>query len=320
MFREVAASFQPRRARGFTKRLAIPAVVFLLASHGPAAFCCTIPVFRFALDRWEPDRLRLVVPADAARRPDLARLLLPLRGNGIANLRIEERGPAGSSDAVLSEAREGGRALWSGSLSAEGLALVLDSPARRELLRRILAGDSVVWVIAGNGSLASAAGAERVEKRLRYLEQVVALPRQDPTDPDSRLGPGPALKLRFSALRIGMNDPAERLLCAMLAGEKCAGAMERGESFAAPVFGRGRVLGSFVLEELDDTTLEDATLFLTGRCSCRVKTQSPGWDLLLQVDWESALQRVQREQEGGPVPEAGRAAAPEAVRIQPRKP
>ena len=35
-------------------------------------------------------------------------------------------------------------------------------------------------------------------------------------------------------------------------------------------------------------------MFLTGRCSCRVKNQSPGWDVLLKVDWEAALQKVQQ--------------------------
>jgi hypothetical protein len=35
--------------------------------------------------------------------------------------------------------------------------------------------------------------------------------------------------------------------------------------------------------------IEDTSLFLTGRCSCRVKNENPGWDLLLKVDWESAL-------------------------------
>ncbi|MFT5104551.1 MAG: hypothetical protein ACI9UA_000166, partial [Pseudoalteromonas tetraodonis] len=29
--------------------------------------------------------------------------------------------------------------------------------------------------------------------------------------------------------------------------------------------------------------------FLTGACSCQVKAQNPGWDLLLSADWEKGL-------------------------------
>ena len=30
-------------------------------------------------------------------------------------------------------------------------------------------------------------------------------------------------------------------------------------------------------------------MFLVGRCSCRMKNENPGWDLLLNVDWDQAL-------------------------------
>jgi hypothetical protein len=71
-----------------------------------------------------------------------------------------------------------------------------------------------------------------------------------------------------------------------------------GIPFAAPVFGRGRVLGAWALEELDDLMIEDTSLFLTGRCSCRVKNENPGWDLLLKVDWETALASIGGKETG----------------------
>ena len=30
-------------------------------------------------------------------------------------------------------------------------------------------------------------------------------------------------------------------------------------------------------------------MFLVGRCGCRLKNESPGWDILLNLDWEKAL-------------------------------
>lgn len=314
--------FQPQRAQGFTEGLVIKTSVFLCVLCGGAAFACTIPVFRYALDRWEADKFRLVVPAEIARQPDIAKLLIPLRGNAPANIRIEESKDPAAAHARLFFSHIEGAPLWSGPLDAASLRGVLDSPARTELIKRLLDGESVVWVVVDKGNPEDGAEAGRIGKRLQYLEQVVALPPQDPNDPDSRLGPGPALRLKLGVVRVSMQDPAEKLLCAMLAGTKCAAALARGEAFAAPVFGRGRVLGAHPLAELDDTAIEDMTLFLTGRCSCRVKNQSPGWDVLLNVDWDAALQEiheVQRKTSRVEPTNRRPAVQPETLRIQPAK-
>jgi hypothetical protein len=186
--------------------------------------------------------------------------------------------------------------LWSGPLNATTMPPLLDSPARRELLKHILTGDSVVWVVCTRE--AEKAQGDRVEKRLRFLEQVAALPPQDPNDPDSQLGPGPPLKLKFSVLRVSLDDPAEKLFAAMVAGPKQQEFVAKGTAFAAPIFAKGRVLGAWALSDLDDTAIEDATLFLIGRCSCRIKNENPGWDVVLKTDWESALKKAGEAVEG----------------------
>lgn len=312
---------QPQRAQGNTEGVLIKTSVLLCALCGSIAFACTIPVFRFALDRWEPDKFRLVVPAAVARQPDIAKLLIPLRGNAPANIRIEESADPGVTQPRLLFGTTGGKPLWSGALDAASLRGLLDSPARASLTKRLLDGESVIWIIADNGTPADRAEVERIEKRLRYLEQVVALPPQDPNDPDSRLGPGPPLRLKLGVMRVSLQDPEEKLFCAMLAGTKCAGSLARGEAFAAPVFGRGRVLDAHPPGDLDDAAIEDMSMFLTGRCSCRVKTQSPGWDLLLNIDWDAALEKVQAEQRQntGPKTPGQSAAEPETIRIEPTK-
>lgn len=276
----------------FARIIVLAALSGVLLLPRPAS-ACTIPVFRYALDRWEADPFRLVVPKAWATDRDKVKLLVPLRGNGLANILVEESGDPAldhakwlfpHDDAVVSE----------GPLDAEALAAVLDSPVRRELVRRILQGDSVVWVVATKAGGESEV--ERVASRLRFLEQVAELPAQNPDDPDSQLGPGPELKLKFSVLPLSLENPAERHFAAMLAGPIHADFVKEGIPFAAPVFGRGRVLGAWPLEELDDLMIEDTSLFLTGRCSCRVKNENPGWDLLLKVDWETALAAVGDEE------------------------
>jgi hypothetical protein len=252
-----------------------------------AAECCTIPVFRYALDRWETDRFRLVLPPSTAKQPEIVDLLRPIRAGGKANLEIVTANAPDTHAASLYFPTSTEKPLWSSAFDAGTLATLLDSPGRKELLQHILAGDSAVWVLVDAGTPADTAQAERIQKRLNFLEQAAALPIQDPDDPDSQLGPGPPLKLKFSVMRLSIADPAEKAFVAMLAGPDAS--WKETQPFAAAVFARGRVLGAWPTEDLDDTTLEDACMFLIGRCSCRVKNQNPGWDILMNVDWDKQL-------------------------------
>jgi hypothetical protein len=302
---------------GSSQRRGVLTLIMAVVLWAPAC-ACTIPVFRFALDRWEVDRFRLVIPASWGTQPDIMKLLIPLRGNGSANVRVEE-----TSDVAVTEAKllfpHDDIPIWSGKLDATTLPPLLDSPARRELLTHILAGDSAVWVVCAKD--ADKAEADRIEKRLRYLEQVAALPQQDPNDPDSQLGPGPPLKLKFSVLRVSLDDPVEKLFAAMVAGPKQQQFIAEGTPFAGPVFAKGRVLGSWPLFELDDTAIEDASLFLIGRCSCRLKNENPGWDVILKTQWDQALEKAGEAAESAgsekPTQPVGTSAGPLTISLGP---
>jgi hypothetical protein len=296
---------------GGTCGQALRASVLLCALCGSVALSCTIPVFRYALDRWESDKFQLNIPAAVAQQPEMNKLLIPLRGNSPSNVKIGDAADGPQSELYLPHRSD--KPIWSGSMDATSLKTILDSPARQDLLTKLLAGDSVIWVIVDNGKPEDDAEAARIEKRLRFLEQVVSLPPQDPNDPDSQLGPGPPLKLHFAMQRVSMKDPAEKIFCAMLAGAKAADALAAGQPFAAAVFGRGRVLGAWPLADLDDAALEDISMFLTGRCSCRVKNENPGWDILMTVDWEKALNGVKKPLGSAQEPPQTAAAHPEVV-------
>lgn len=284
----------------FWKTLTMRLLAVLLLFTTGTASACTVPVFRFALDRWEADRFHLVLPPGLARDAAISDLLRPLRANGVANLDIETSTDAALKEVELRFSTRDQTTLWKGALDEATLTAILDSPARKATLERILAGDSVVWVMADRGTPEDDVAAARIEKRLKFLEQVASLPIQDPNDPDSQLGPGPPLLLKFTLLRFRRDDPAEGIFARMLLGPEVPINPE-STSFATAVFGRGRVLGAWALEDLDDAALEDACLFLVGRCSCRVKNENPGWDLLMNVGWEKELLAVS---ERSPVTEA----------------
>ena len=58
---------------------------------------------------------------------------------------------------------------------------------------------------------------------------------------------------------------------------------------AFPVIGRGRVLYALVGKGIFRDTIAMASRFVVGPCSCQVKDQNPGFDLLLAVDWDEKL-------------------------------
>jgi len=200
--------------------------------------------------------------------------------------RTNEEGP---SRLAFPHAEPTAAPAWAGKLDGKMLPRITDSPVRAEIVKRILAGDCGVWVLVESGQRAADdRAAAALEKRLRYLEQVAQIPPIDPNDPTSQLGPGPALGVKFSLLRIKPDDESEKTFTAMLAGPN--GYMENANGpWLSLVFGRGRALGAWAAEGFGNEQIDEACLFLLGACSCEVKRMNPGWDLLVNVDWNESL-------------------------------
>jgi len=261
----------------------------------PAARGCSVPVFRYALDRWQADAYQLAVPAAVANSPAIAPLLAELRGNPAVNLLVTvDKAAAADAPARLMLPQAPDKPIWSGPLTPDVLRAITDSPARRELARRILAGDSAVWLLVDSGRRETDdAAAAAIEKRLKYIESVAALPEIDPNDPTSQVGPGPALKARFSLLRVSRSDPAEKFLVAMLTWALTDKGDAANAAVVAPAFGRGKVLGVAPAGEVTDEVIDEMCMFLLGPCSCQAKEANPGYDLLVAVDWDAKLMAVQ---------------------------
>ncbi len=282
---------------------------------GGQGLACQVPVFRYALDHWEPDRYVLEAPPAAAQQEELAGFFRNLGSSSPLNL--DARLNAGATEAQLFF--PGTKTVgWRGTLTPATIGVLTNSPARAELTRRLLCGDSAVWVLVENTPKADEVAA-RVESRMRLLKNVAQLPRIDPNDPDSKLKPGPELKLDFSLLRVPADDPAEAAFIRMLAGPSAKG--DSGFTALpalAVVFGRGRVLRAGPAEGFDEAAIEEASLFLLRACSCRVKRENPGWDLLTSVKWDEALAAAASAQPAPPTPAAtAPERLPETVKIEP---
>lgn len=294
--------------------LVVAAAIF---GNAPSALACTVPVFRYALDRWPAEIYELRMERAAAAKPEVAPLLDKLRTNAVANLSIQTPASAQEVAAKLVFPDPPGGEVWSGPLTVSNLEMLLDSPVRRELARRIVHGDSAVWLLVECGDKASNDEAARVlEERFKQWTTAASLPEQDPNDPSSQIGPGPALALRFSLLRLSRKDPREAATLAMLEANSDEVKKLRSTPVAFPVFGRGRVLAAVPKENLTAESIDEICAFLTGACSCQVKDSRTGWDLLLSFNWDEELARVEEErQAAGAEKPAAAQPAPKAETV-----
>jgi hypothetical protein len=84
------------------------------------------------------------------------------------------------------------------------------------------------------------------------------------------------------------DDPREQALLEMLLASE-TDLEHLDQPMAFPVIGRGRVLYALVGKGIFEDTIAIASRFVVGPCSCQVKDQNPGFDLLMNVDWDEKI-------------------------------
>lgn len=323
-------------------RSSIATVILLTGTSIVAA--CNIPVFRFALERWKSDACELVVFSEQKLSSDDETLISELEqsstiNGGLANLTvlrvdISQTKDQGLRDlwiatkqktnlvlpaAVARSLKGTGQTInhWHGSLMELKAASILSSPARSELLRRLQGGDSIVWLlIQSSDEKRNASVREILNTQCKQLPKSIQLPEGIGL-PGSELYSEVPLLLQFSVLEIAPDDPAEQYLIRQIAGLKFD-AFRNGEPLIVPVFGRGRALEVIPADQLTADLIHELTEFLCGACSCQVKEQNPGFDLLLTTNWNLAL--FGEDAEGPPEDAAignGQRKSPELIPIPP---
>ncbi len=272
---------------------------------------CSVPVFRYALERWASDPYQAVVfhrgPMSEAQQAAVKNLTDDgLAGQIHSNVSLRtvdlDQNP-GPEFLALSEqlkvttlpwvvvrhpdATNVPVSLWSGPLAESGIKQVLDSPVRKEIVRRLASGESVVWTLLEVGDpQKDDEAAKLLESRLAYLTTVLKLPKLDQQDVVGDAGE--QLRLAFSVVRLSRKDAEEQAFVKMLLGSE-PGLDDIAEPMAFPIFGRGRVLYALAGKGINHEHIDQASTFLIGACSCQVKEQNPGVDLLVSADWEHLI-------------------------------
>lgn len=218
--------------------------------------------------------------------------------------------------------------IWQAPLTAENVTRLTCSPLRDAFVAQAVKGITATWILLESGQQAADDAAEQVLREcLTAAQQDLQLPagvihpsgeitgEAGPAtddngyfDPEDQLESGIPLTIAFEVLRMSPDDPREDVLRGMLMNVVPGLQAKAGQPLAFPLFGRGRILEPLAGAEIQNDNIAAISSYLCGPCSCQVKAQNPGVDMLLDEDWPARLAGVTAIQERALPPLSGTAA------------
>jgi hypothetical protein len=302
------------RKRVNTRRLLLGLLIMGVLSVPLLA--CSVPVFRYALERWQSDTYHVLIFHREALTEEQQALVDQIRSYteteysrpslAVEVLDVNEDMPEpikpiweANQDkdlplvVLISPLYYGNsEPLWTAALDEKAVSVLLDSQVRRELVTRLTGGDTAVWLFMPSGDEQKDQEARKVlEDALKELETELKLPHEldeSDTEYDMPLSGDVELKIQFSVLDLDYEDPTEALIMSIVRsglGEDIKDSLPA----AIPVYGRGRALMILDGEQLVPDNIAELCYFLVGPCSCQVKQQNPGVDLFIPVDWDPLI-------------------------------
>lgn len=293
----------------------VAVALFLL---GQLAFACDTPVYRYAMYRWDPAPYEVYFfhdqpPAETDQR--IGRLVEslisdPKRPANIfyfdVNLasdpemaRISPRIKAAylaHEDRQLPSyliATPFGVEIFFGKLDEPAFQTLVESPARSDLAAQLAAGKAGVFLFIPSSDAEASANAEAVVKGL--IEEVKAGDIPLYTSPGLPLpgaegAPAPPT-IELGIVKVTRDDPQEQWLVRSLFAME-AELKDEDLPMTFLVYGRGRALLPYLGAGITRENLLYEIEFITGACSCTVKEQNPGADLLVRQNWQEAAMKL----------------------------
>lgn len=259
----------------------ILALILTLVSLSTGSLAaCSVPVFRYALERWPEDPHLVTAPATA--QPDQQAF-----ESAALNIWIDPSAADDQAQVIFPD----NETLWyEGPWTPETVPGLIDSPMRRRIASELIGGTTATFVYLP-GAKETDHNLAAIRSSLKQLQDEVSLPQEDPIydemDPSSRLGSEIPMTVAFGLHELDPADPHEAGFIHQLQALDTSYDPSGGPLLIA-IYGRGRAFALFD-DGLDHAVLEELAWFLVGACSCQVKALNPGTDLLLACPWDEAL-------------------------------
>lgn len=302
---------------GCSRGLAVGLLVvpLVLLSGIGATWACETPVYRYAMYRWQPTPYEVYAfhdesNADAHAAVEAAIAEVTDGTDNRANVVFipvnvttdpELNGVTPDIKAAWNSQQDRtlpsylistpyGAQIYSGKLPAAEIKDLVESPARKQLAQQLEAGKIGVLLFLGGQDQQQN---ERARQILQGLVKEVGegkislytAPADDAVAEDKSAPAKPGLELGL--IEVDRNDQKETwLVRSLLAMESDLPEESRPMVFLS--YGRGRALLPYIGEGITRENLIHEVQFISGACSCTVKEQNPGVDLLVRYDWDAA--------------------------------
>ena len=149
-------------------------------------------------------------------------------------------------------------------------------------------------LLEGDNPAENAKVASFLQTELQQLQNSVKASAEDQAEPKAA-NPVPAadpattnatenVPIVFSVQTLSRKDPAEEFFVAQLLALR-KGLEDVKGPIVFPIFGRGRALEALEGKAINKESLAQKAAFLCGDCSCTIKAQNPGVDLLVTALW-----------------------------------
>ena len=293
----------------------------------PQAQACDVPVFRYALERWPTDQYRAIAieatPLTKAETQALARLRKNGQSKGL-NLRLQAMSPDDfSKSEYAGRSSEPSRAntlmlfypsssglshpVWQGAISSAAIDRLSDCDLRQELAKQILGGSSAVFLLLESGDAKKDRAARQLlQTTLAELGEQIKLPgdvvaagsARTAEEEINQLKSTVPFKIDFATLSLAAptaSSASTDILRHCLLGLEPDLRELQKEPMLFAIYGRGRALPPLIGQGINARMISQIAYFVTGACSCQVKAQNPGTDLLLQQNWDAAVMNQESE-------------------------
>jgi len=290
--------------------------VIVAASSSPTsvAMACETPVYRYAMYRWQPAPYEVYFFHDQpASEQDqrVQKMLTEFERGSDARANVACIPVNIAEDSELTSVPPDVKKAWleredkqlpcyfistpyGAGISFEQLdeakvESLVESPARKSLAAQLETGKLGVFVMLGGKD---AAENEATEAILNALVEEVREGKLSlyvsPADAPAESEPATAKSdFDLGFIKINRDEPEEQwLVRSLLAMEPDLPNEERPMIFL--VYGRARALLPYIGKGITRENLIREIEFISGACSCTVKEQNPGIDLLVRYDWDSA--------------------------------
>jgi hypothetical protein len=264
----------------------------MMLSHLSAS-ACSVPVFRYALERWAPDSYQIEIIHQKGISPP-TEVIEPLQKthiNATLNTAAAQISAGIPTEIRLFSPQQRNTkpvCIYRAPLSSNSVSAIISSPIRHEIAQQILDGESVVWLLLKSGNSAEDKKAEDIlRNELRHMQKELKLPEISEADTQIAETPGrPKLRISFSLLTLARTNRQETVLVNALLLQSDPDKAKKPQPMAFPICGAGRAFPPLAGSELNTNNIGMVCEFLTGECSCEIKNMNPGFDLPINTDWQ----------------------------------